>query len=394
MDKILRAAHDLFVYTRDLRRDFHKHPELGFEEKRTAGIVADTLIDLNLEVVTGVARTGVTGLLETGRPGPNILLRSDMDALPITEENDTPYASTNPGVMHACGHDGHTAIGLTVARLLTQHKDELCGTVKFAFQPAEEGWGGAERMVLEGVLRNPKIDLAMGVHLWNDKPIGWMGIPQGPIMGASDVFTVKIKGKGGHGAVPDRVIDPILATGQIITALQTVISRNVSPLESAVISITGLQSGGKAFNIIPSEVEMRGTIRTFKPLVRELVIERFHQVIHGAANTVGCMAEINVRSITPAVTNHYEIAAQVQDVAVSLFGTEAVDKEYRTMGAEDISYIMREVPGCFMLIGSANATKGLDMPHHHPQFDFDEDVLPNAVALLTAATLRLSNCEW
>ncbi len=394
MQNILQAAQELFEYTRDLRRDFHKHPELGFEEKRTAKIVAETLSELGLEVKTGIARTGVTGLLETGRTGPNILLRSDMDALPVTEENNIPFASQNPGVMHACGHDGHTAIGLTVARLLVKYREKLCGRVKFAFQPAEEGLGGAERMVLEGVLRNPKIDLALGVHLWNDKPIGWLGIPQGPVMGASDVFTIKIKGKGGHGAVPDRVVDPILATGQIITALQTVISRNVSPLESAVISITGLQSGGKAYNVIPSKVELRGTIRTFKPLVRELVIERFHQVIHSAANTVGCVAEINVRSITPAVTNHYEIAAQVQDTAQQLFGSEAVDKEYRTMGAEDMSYIMREVPGCFMLIGSANAAKGLDMPHHHPRFDFDEDVLPNAVALLTAATIRLSKCEW
>jgi amidohydrolase len=388
MIEILSGAQELFEYTRNLRRDFHRHPELGFEEVRTSGIVANELIDLGLDVKTAVARTGVVGLLDSGKAGPTILLRFDMDALPVTEENDKDYSSKNPGVMHACGHDGHTSIGLTVARLLCQHRDKISGKVKFAFQPAEEGWGGAERMVLEGVLRNPKVDLAMGLHLWNDKTIGWMGIPQGPIMGASDTFTITIKGKGGHGAVPNRVVDPVLAAGQVINGVQTIVSRNISPLESVVISITTLK-GGKAFNVIPSEVELQGTIRTYKPRIRDLVLERFRQVVHGACNTVGCMAEIDIRSITPAVFNDYEIAKQIQAVAEELFGKESVDKEYRTMGAEDFSYIMKEVPGCFILLGSANPEKGLDYPHHHPKFDFDEDVLPYGVALLTASTIKL-----
>ena len=389
---ILSEAQDQFEYTRSLRRDFHQHPELGFEEVRTAGIIARELSELGLDVKTEIARTGVVGLLDSGKPGPTILLRFDMDALPVMEENETDYKSQNPGVMHACGHDGHTSIGLTAAKLLCGHRDELQGKVKFAFQPAEEGWGGAERMVLEGVLRNPQVDIAMGLHLWNDKPIGWMGIPQGPIMGASDVFTITIQGKGGHGAVPNRVVDPVLAAGQVITGVQTVISRNVSPLESAVISITTLK-GGKAFNVIPSQIELQGTIRTFKPEIRDLVLERFRQVVHGSCNTVGCMADINIRSITPAVFNDYAIARQVQEIAREIFGKDAVDKEYRTMGAEDFSYIMREVPGCFILLGSANSEKGLDFPHHHPKFDFDEDVLPHGVALITAATLRLSKGE-
>ncbi len=390
METYLSTAQNLFETTRALRRDFHQHPELGFEEKRTAAIVAQHLTDLGFDVKTGVARTGVIGVLEGRQPGPVILLRFDMDALPLTEENETEYASQNPGVMHACGHDGHTAIGLTVANILAQNRDQFTGTVKFAFQPAEEGWGGAERMVLEGLLRNPKVNIALGLHLWNDQPLGWIGIPRGPIMGASDIFTVKIRGKGGHGAIPDRVLDPVLATGQVITAIQTVISRNVSPLESAVISITAV-NGGSAFNIIPAEIELKGTIRTFKPYVRELVIERFRQVIHGAANTVGCQAEIKIRSITPAVINDDDLARSVQETATALFGAEAIDRDYRTLGAEDMSYIMREVPGCFILMGSANAEKGLDFPHHHPRFDFDEDVLPGAVALLTAATIQLSH---
>ncbi|MCK5430678.1 MAG: amidohydrolase, partial [Anaerolineales bacterium] len=274
----LADALNLFDYTRTLRRDFHQHPELGFKEFRTAGIVARELNDLGLEVTTGIAETGVVALLEGLRPGPVVLLRFDMDALPIVEETGAEYASLTPGVMHACGHDGHTAVGLTVARLLTAYSQEFAGTVKFVFQPAEEGLGGAEIMVAEGVLDNPKPDITLALHLWNEEQVGWLGIAPGPLMAAGEIFRVRVTGKGGHGALPNQTIDPVITTAQIISALQSIPSRNVSPLQSATISVGSIH-GGEVFNVIPSEVEFHGTIRTFESSVRQVVLERFQQVV-------------------------------------------------------------------------------------------------------------------
>jgi amidohydrolase len=268
MTDYLAEANELFEYTRQLRRDFHAHPELGFQEVRTAGVVASELKDLGLEVTPRIAETGVVALLEGNKAGPVVLLRFDMDALPITEETGAEYASQTPGIMHACGHDGHTAIGLTVARLLRNHRRELAGTVKLVFQPAEEGLGGAERMVAEGVLENPRPDLALSLHIWNDSPLGWLGIVKGPVMAASEVFTVTITGKGGHGALPHLAVDPVLAAAHTITAVQSIVSRNVPPLKSGVVSFTAL-SGGEAFNVIPNTVQLKGTIRTFEQGVRE-----------------------------------------------------------------------------------------------------------------------------
>ena len=217
MIDIKGEAQELFPYTRDLRRDFHRHPELGFQEVRTAGIVARELTEMGLEVSTGIGKTGVVATLEGARSGPVLLVRFDMDALPIQEETGVEYASQTPGVMHACGHDGHTAIGLTVAKILDAHKDDLGGTVKLVFQPAEEGLGGAEAMVADGVLQQPKPEQCLSLHLWNDKPSGWIGITPGPVMSASDRFSVKITGRGGHGAAPHLSIDPIVAGAQVIS---------------------------------------------------------------------------------------------------------------------------------------------------------------------------------
>ena len=239
MVDFIGEARELSPYTRELRRDFHRNPELGFQEVRTAGIVARDLMKLGLEVSTGVGKTGVVATLEGAQPGPVLLVRFDMDALPIQEETGAEYASQTPGVMHACGHDGHTAIGLTVARMLDAHKSELGGTVKFVFQPAEEGLGGAQAMVSDGVLDNPKPDRCLSLHLWNDKPLGWIGVTAGPAMSASDRFTVRIVGRGGHGASPYLTIDPVVAGAQVISALQNIVSRNVNPLESAVVTEIG-----------------------------------------------------------------------------------------------------------------------------------------------------------
>ena len=384
MPDYYQEAQSLFTYTRDLRRDFHRHPELGYQEVRTAGIVARELQSLGLEVTTGIAKTGVVALLEGARPGPVVLLRFDMDALPIKEETGAAYASENPGVMHACGHDGHTSIGLTVARLLQAHSQELAGTVKLVFQPAEEGLRGAELMVEQGVLQNPRPDVSLAMHLWNDKPLGWLGIGDGAVMAAAEMFNIHITGKGGHGAAPHLAIDPVLAAAHIITALQSIPARNVAPLKAAVISVTTLRAG-EAFNIIPQYAELTGTIRTFEPEVRALVLERFHQVINGVAEAMGCKADIQCEGITPAVINREPIAARVRAVAQRLLPDSPLTSHFATMGSEDMAFMMQDIPGCFIFVGSANSDKGLDAPHHHPRFDIDEEALPKGAALMAAA---------
>lgn len=382
--QLIDQAAELFPYTRELRRDFHRHPELGFQEVRTAGIVANHLRELGLEVTTGIAETGVVALMECGRPGPTLMLRFDMDALPITEATGAAYASETPGVMHACGHDGHTAVGLTVARLLHARRNELAGTVKFVFQPGEEGLGGAERMIREGVLADPRPDYALGLHIWNNQPYGWLGIVPGPCMAAGDIFDIRISGKGGHGALPHLAVDPVLAAAQVISALQSIVARNVSPLQTAVVTVAAIH-GGEAFNVIPPHVDLKGTLRTFDPQVQETVRERFDQIVNGVAEACGCMAEINLQSLTPAVINDAEATARVQAAARELLPDCELDTGERTMGSEDMAFFLQEVPGCFFFVGSANPEAALDAPHHHPRFDFDERALSRSVALMTAA---------
>ena len=388
MQAYLDQAHELFEYTQGMRRDFHRHPELGFEEVRTAGIVAGELNALGLHVDSGVAETGVVALIEGSQPGPVALLRFDMDALPITEQTGAQYASENPGVMHACGHDGHTAIGLTVARLLYARRQELSGTVKLVFQPAEEGLGGAERMIDEGLLENPRPDVALALHLWNDKPVGWLGISPGPVMAAAERLELRLTGKGGHGAAPHLAVDPVLASAHVITALQSVVARNVPPLKTAVVSITAVH-GGEAFNVIPPQVEMQGTVRTFEPEVRQKVLERIRELVESTAGAFGCQAELELLPLTPAVINDPQVTARLQSVASQILPSSQVEASSRTMGSEDMAFILREIPGCYVFVGSSNAEKGLDAPHHHPRFDFDERVLPQAVALMAAATAEL-----
>ncbi|RPI33250.1 MAG: amidohydrolase [Chloroflexota bacterium] len=388
MPDYLSEAQELFEYTRFLRRDFHRHPELGFQEVRTAGVVARELNAMGYEVTTGIAKTGVAALLEGERPGPTALVRFDMDALPIQEETGAEYASETAGVMHACGHDAHTAIGLTLARLLQNYRSELCGTVKLVFQPAEEGLGGAESMVAEGILENPRPDLSLSMHVWNERPVGWIGVANGPVMAAAEIFKVRIKGKGGHGAVPHSTIDPILASAQVISALQSIVSRNVAPLQTAVVSVTTVH-GGEAFNVIPPAVELSGTIRTFEPEVRQMVLDRFTQVVNGIASAMGCDAEIELTPLTPAVINNNNIAGKVRDLAADMFPGDTIESNFRTMGSEDMAFMMQDIPGCYVFIGSANEQKGLNAFHHHPRFDIDEEILPKAVALMAASVFKL-----
>jgi amidohydrolase len=381
-------AQELFDYTKTLRRDFHMHPEIGFQEVRTAGIVARELQSLGLEVSTGIAETGVIALIEGNKPGPVVLARFDMDALPINEDTGAEYASQNPGVMHACGHDGHTAIGLTVARMLHARQNDLNGTVKLVFQPAEEGLGGAQRMVAEGVLDNPVPDYCLALHLWNEKPLGWLGVTPGPSMAASETFRVQLTGKGGHGAAPHLTVDPLFAAAQIITALQSIVARNVPPQDTAVVSVTSVHSG-TTFNVIPHTAEFQGTIRTFNPEVRSMVIERFREIVSQIAQALNCSAEIEVESVTPAVINDSELSARVQRIAQQLYPQAELDTQERTMGSEDMAFMMDTIPGCYFFIGSSNPEKGLDAKHHHPRFDFDEEALQISASMMTAVVLDL-----
>jgi amidohydrolase len=389
MVDFIAEVQSLFEYTQSMRRDFHAHPELGFQEVRTSGIVARELNSLGLEIRTGVGSTGVVALLEGTKPGPVLLIRADMDALPILEETGASYSSQNPGVMHACGHDGHTAVLLTVAKMLYAHRAELGGTIKFMFQPAEEGMGGAEKMITDGVLENPKVDVALALHVWNEKPVGWIGISNGPAMAGAEIFKIKVLGKGGHGAVPHLAIDPILAASLIVSALQGIVSRNVAPLDTAVVSICTIH-GGETFNVIPAVVEMTGTIRTFEPAVRARVLERFEKTVRSVAEGMGCQVEIDMQPLTPTTTNNPDISARVQFVAKHLFSDSDVDpSNYTTMGSEDFAYVLEKIPGCFFLIGSANPGKGLDAGHHNPKFDIDETALLRGAALMAAAAMDI-----
>lgn len=387
MNDLAALAAELVEYTRFLRRDFHRNPELGFHEVRTAGVIARELHQIGLETTTGIAETGVVALLEGAQPGPVVLVRFDMDALPVQEDTGAEYASTNPGVMHACGHDGHVAVGLTVARILHGLRDQLKGTVKFVFQPAEEGLGGAERMLAEGVLDHPAVDYTLGMHLWNERPVGWVGVTPGPLMAGADIFDVRIEGKGGHGALPQEAVDPVVAAAQIITAAQSIISRNVSPQDTAVISICRLKAGD-TFNVIPQWAEFSGTFRHYSPDVRDILVERFDALVNHMALAMQCRAEVNIQRLTPPVINDPQIAEALRHSLVSLPGL-TIETGFRTMVSEDFSFMMEKVAGCYLMVGSANAAKGLNYGHHHPKFDFDESALPGAVAVMAASVLRL-----
>lgn len=379
----LQNAQELFPFSQAVRRDLHRNPELGFKEVRTAGVIAKELRQLGLEVTTGVAETGVVGLLEGVQSGPVILLRFDMDALPVLEQTGTGYASCIAGAMHACGHDGHVSVGLTAARLLSAQRSQLNGSVKFVFQPAEEGLGGAERMVAEGVLDNPKVDHCLALHIWNEMPLGWFGIPAGPLMASSDIFRIRLEGKGGHGATPQNTIDPVVAAAQMITALQTIVSRNVSPLQTAVISVTQVHAG-ETFNVIPQYVDMSGTVRAFDPSVRSMVLTRLEEIVQGVAQAMNCTATIDRSGLTPPVINTPAVAGKVAEVVQRVMPDAVIDREYRTMVSEDMAYMMQTIPSCYFMVGSAYPEKGLNFSHHHPKFDFDEQVLSRAAAAIAA----------
>lgn len=377
------ALHDRLVAW---RRDIHMHPEPGLQEWRTAALVAAELEKLGYQVQTGIAQTGVVALMAGPRPGPVVLLRFDMDCLELQEANDVPYRSRNEGLMHACGHDGHVAIGLGVATLLSRRRHELSGTVKLMFQPGEERLNGADLMISGGALEEPRPDVALAAHLWNDEPVGRIGVTAGPIMAAAASWECHIRGRGGHGAMPHQTADPIVAAAQVILAWQTIVSRNVSPLEAAVVSVGSIHSGD-AYNIIPGEVTLRGTIRGFDAEVLTAVRGRFEEIAAQASAALGCTAEVDYKPLTPALYNDPEVTAMVRRVAAGLVGGDNLSK-VQVMGSEDMSFVNAQIPGCFVFVGSRNEEAGLVHPHHSPHFDFDESALPLAVALLGAAALE------
>jgi len=374
------------------RRDLHMHPEPAFEEQRTSGIVAEHLKRLGYRVQTGVAKTGVIGVLEGKRPGPVVMLRFDMDALPITEETGAEYASQVQGYMHACGHDGHVAIGMAMAELLASRRDEMDGTAKLLFQPAEESGRGADAMVQEGALENPHPDVFLATHVWNGKLVGTVDVTPGPVMAAAEKWTCTIHGRGGHGALPHAAVDPIVAAAQAVSALQTVVSRNVNPLDTAVVTVGSIH-GGDAFNVIPPYVEMSGTVRTYQPATREMVMRRVQEVIEGVAAACGANAEIENIPLTPAVINDPQVSEVVRQAAEATVGAERVTSGERTMGSEDAAFFMEQTPGCFFFVGGANPAKGLDAPHHNPRFDFDEEALVIGLAVLAQATFSYLGTE-
>ena len=317
----------------------HRHPELAFEETRTAGIVAHELQALGLEVQAGVGKTGVVGLLEGDHDGPTLLVRADMDALPIHETNQADYISTVDGKMHACGHDGHTSIGLAVAKVLSHRRSEIHGRVKFVFQPAEEIGKGAQAMIDDGVLSNPRPAASIGLHVWNDLPLGKVAVTPGPAMSAADNWKCIVTGYGGHGASPQQAQDPIVAAAQIVSAIQTIASRNADPLDSTVVTV-GTIYGGDAFNIIPASVEMNGTMRTYKDSTKQMVHRRLHEICEGIARSMGCTAELTIDQMTLAVDNDVAISDRIAALAAEVVGADNVRRDVRTMGSEDMSYLM------------------------------------------------------
>ncbi|HEU5328493.1 MAG TPA: amidohydrolase [Thermomicrobiales bacterium] len=374
------------------RRYLHQHPELAFQEEQTARFVADRLRSLGIEPQTGVAKTGVVGLLQGRAPGKTVLLRADMDALPIEELNDVPYKSQAPGVMHACGHDAHTAMLLGVARLLSERQDQFTGTVKFVFQPAEEvPPGGAKPMIEAGVMENPHVDAAFGVHIGQDLPVGTIGVCTGPMNAASDGFVATIKGQGGHAARPHVAVDPIVIAAQCVIALQTLVSREVNPLREAVITIGAIQAGTVS-NVIPEDATLRATVRTFDEEVRQHLAERIPALIKGIAVAMRGDADVAYRFGYPSLVNDAAMTDLVREVAREIVGPEKLIEREPGMGGEDMSYFLREVPGCFFRIGSRNPERGLIYGHHHPRFNVDDEAaLPIGVAAVASVAMRYLN---
>jgi amidohydrolase len=376
-----RLADDVVL----IRRDLHMHPELGFAEHRTAGIIADRLRRLGYEVHEQIGQTGVVGVLRGARPGRTIMLRADMDALPILEEREHSYRSQSDGTMHACGHDGHVAILLGAAALIADRRDEVAGTIVLLFQPAEEGLGGAKAMIDEGVIERFGIERAYGLHLSTKYPVGVLGFREGPMYASSDSIEIEIEGVGGHGSAPHDAIDPIFAAASFVTSVQQVVSRRIDPLEPGVVTI-GAIHGGTTHNVIPRTCRLLGTVRAFSDDVRAAMPERIEQVLRGCCDASGARYDYRYLWRYPVTANDAEQTRYARALAERTIGAEHVVEAAQLMGAEDFSFFAQRVPACFYTLG-ARGSDETGHPHHSSLFDIDERTLPTGVAMMTALAL-------
>ncbi|MGJ3240980.1 MAG: M20 metallopeptidase family protein [Anaerolineae bacterium] len=370
------------------RRDFHQHPELAYEEVRTAQVIATILTDLGLAVQTGLAQTGIVAILEGAQDGPTVLYRADMDALPIQEQTDHPFISVNAGKMHACGHDGHMAVALATASIMAQHRDQLKGRIKFIFQPGEEGAGGALAMIKDGILDDDPIpDYSFGIHLWQPLELGKIGVAKGAVMSGSSTFHITVQGKGGHAAMPHTTVDPVACTGQLVSALHTIVGRRMNAMDGAVVlSVTGLRTSTMKHNIIPETVEIMGTFRTFNAYTSELLEQHIRDVSQSVCESVGCTADVKVKHLTIPLINDPDIVNRMRGALLRVVTMEQLAKNERTMASEDMSYVLEDVPGMFFLIGCRDPhNPAHQYGHHHSKFDYDEEALLLATAIVTNA---------
>ena len=372
----------------ETRRDFHKYPELAFQEKRTSKIVYKKLKSFGIKTLKNIGKTGVIGILKGNNPGKTIAFRADMDALPIQETGNKPYKSVNNGVMHACGHDAHTAMLLGAAEVLSKKKEFINGEIRFIFQPAEEGYGGAKYMIKDGAIKD--VNEIYGLHVWNYQKSGTVGIKSGAVMAAADIFTIKIKGIGGHGAAPQGTVDSIVVATHLIQALQTIVSRNTNPLESTVITI-GQINGGYNFNIIADEVILKGTTRSFSKKNQLLIKKRMKTIIKGIEKTYGAKIVLDYQDGYPPVINNERITKKLIHAAKKIAGQNVVEP-YLTMGGEDFSYFSNQVPGCFFFLGSAPKNQKLmSTPHHCSHFDIDENAMLIGSSIFVEVALQNYN---
>jgi len=379
-EKIYEDAKSLSDWIVDIRRRLHRFPELMYEEVKTSELVRTTLDELGIQYQSPIAETGVLATLGTGRE-PCVALRADMDALPILEEADVPFRSEVDGKMHACGHDCHTAMLLGAAKLLKAREAELPGTVKLLFQPAEEGGGGGKRMTDEHVLENPNVTQIFGVHVWPRLPVGHVGSCEGTMLAAAGQFTIRINGKGGHAAMPHYCVDPVVTAAKLIVELQTIVSREIDPLEPGVISVT-MVHGGEAYNVIPQFVDLAGTIRALTMEHFATLKARVAEMAKHVAMANGCQAEVAFPGIDyPPTVNDVEVWRQICQDAAHLLGRHCVQQIPPTMGGEDFAFYTEKIPGCFLALGVGNEEKGVTHNVHHPLFKVDEDALPLGTAM-------------
>jgi len=387
-EQIRQLAQEASPWVIKIRRDIHAHPELSMEEERTGALVAEELRNLGLDVTIGWVNTGVVGILKGAHPGKTVMLRADMDALPIQEAADLPYASKNKGVMHACAHDGHTAALLGVARVLSSLKDSIYGTVKFFFQPSEAIYNAARDAVRQGVLKNPDVDYALGMHLWGPLEKGKIAVRKGPMMASPCIFKFQVIGKGGHGAMPQNAIDPIAMTVCAINDINYAISRRLSPYEHSVISFGSIH-GGTAYNIIPEYVEVVGTVRAFDQAQIDMISGLMEKVLAGVTESWGGSYTFDFDSENPPVINDDETTEKVRRAAEKIAGKEMVcELANPDMGAEDFSFYGREVPASFFFVGIADDVENPPV-HHNDNFAWDDNVLQNAVEVMSMAALEV-----